>query len=192
MIRRIIPILACLALFCFAAPQGVATERADKVQITIAKLEIANNILPILMTKDQIRTFLPAIEKARQEETGLKKKEEQLLLELETQTNEALKNALEKNQVVPAETMGKIRSTFKAMITARQIFAKAQIDDMVSLVTGTLEPHQVKVAQNILDWSVYAPGVDKDELSDSQKLRIWTQAILMDPLTYDMLVQMSR
>jgi hypothetical protein len=55
----------------------------------------------------------------------------------------------------------------------------------------SLNAGQMKVAANALDFKLYNPNIKPEEIKEEDRLRLYVQEVLLDPLAYDLLVKMQ-
>lgn len=182
--------LALISVSVFAQAQPV-NQKATDIQAKIRQIDLMNNILPVLFRKDQLQQILPLIERARQAEANLLKQEEKILRDLEPTLDSAIKEGTEKQVVAKPELITKILNTFKGMQLARQVLSEEHVEKTLKLCEQILDEGQKKAAINALDPGFYK-GKDAKSFSDRDKLKFFVGGILMDPLSYDLLLKLNR
>lgn len=182
--------LALISVSVFAQALPVNQKSTD-IQVKIRQIDLMNNILPVLFRKDQLQQILPLIERARQAEANLLKQEEKILRDLEPSLDSAIKEGTEKQVVAKPELITKILNTFKGMQLARQVLSEEHVEKTLKLCEQILDEGQKKAAINALDPGFYK-GKDPKSFSDRDKLKFFVGGILMDPLSYDLLLKLNR
>ncbi|MBL8060346.1 MAG: hypothetical protein JNK63_06480 [Chthonomonas sp.] len=165
-------------------------KRADEILIKIRRMDLANQILPLVLTKDQLDKLLPAIEKARTEGRKAEEVELEMLTKVEANVDLALKEAYEDQKLPKQETMVQVASTFKTMRLRRGAITSDNVDAVMAVVEKELNAGQKKAAANAVQPSLFDPTLDPSKMSDTEKLRFYVQAILLDYEAYDVLLQM--
>lgn len=187
-----ISLFALVAILSVCASAYGPGSTADDMGLKIKRLDLLNQILPVLMTKEQIKKILPAIEKARAEEIKLSKAEKKKMDEFEAKVDKAITDAEEKGILPPAELMGQLAGLHSVLFTARQIVITGQVNEVTKALKETLNEGQIKAAANSLNPKVFRPDAKIDEMSDDETLKIWVQYVLMDPIAYDILIKIYK
>lgn len=165
-------------------------KRADEILIKIRRMDLANQILPLVMTNAQLDKLLPAVEKARTEGRKAEEVEYDMLVKLEGSVDTALKEAYEDQKLPKQETMNQAAATFKTMRLRREAISNENVDAVVAVLEKELNAGQKKAAANALQPSLFDPTLDASKWTDTEKLRFFTRAILLDNEAYDVLLQM--
>jgi hypothetical protein len=189
--------LLCLALLALNLVSAFAqsasdVERAETILIKTRKLELLNQLLPVLMTKEQIKALLPAIEKARANVRTIHKMEADDLKKLEAKLDESIKNGLEKGAVPPREQIQDIAKLMRAFQIRRQVAANENLETVLPVFMKELNAGQQKAAANSLDPRFFDPNAKPEEMKVEDKVRVFVREIVLDPLSYDLLVKLSR
>lgn len=166
-------------------------KRADEIITKIRRMDLANQILPLVLTKEQLDKLLPAVEKARTEGRKAEEVEYEMLTKLEPSVDAAVKEAYEKQMLPKQETMVTVASTFKTMRLRREAIIADNVDAVMAVLEKELNAGQKKAAANAVQPSLFDPTLDPTKMSDTQKMRFYVQAILLDSEAYDVLLQMS-
>lgn len=194
MMRFLIGLLVCQLLAGPAPAQSDAARQkdTDAIFVKLKQLDLMNHILPMLMTKDQLKKVLPAVEKARQRVRQAQVKEYEALKKYEGRIAEAHKKALESGQVPGRELLTEITNMFKAMEISRSLIADENTDAIVAALKSTLNEGQIKSAINDLNPKLFDASLKPEEMSADQKLRFFVKEIFLDPAAYDVLVLLSQ
>jgi hypothetical protein len=183
---------ACLLAFAPAtAGTGQSNAQATAIQRKMRQLELIDQILPVLLTKEQINKLLPTIQTARQEERNLQYEEAQALAGLEAKVDTALDNAVNKKQVVPVELAREIRALYAQALVKRSALVSKHSKAIGLKVVEVLDEGQRAAAANALDPRIFDASLDPATMSQADKLGYWATGVLLDPDSYDMLVKLS-
>ncbi|HVL38467.1 MAG TPA: hypothetical protein VM328_03655 [Fimbriimonadaceae bacterium] len=191
--RILLALLLCVA--SVSALAQTAEERArksDQIMIRVRELDLLNHILPLVMTKEQLRQILPVVERARQRVTDAQKKEFALLLTFEKKLDEAHKNAIEKSQIPGRELLIELSKGLQALEIVRMGIADQNTEDVLKAFKAIMNAGQLKSAANSLNPASLDPTIKVDEMTEEAKLRFYIREIFLDPLAYDILVRLSR
>jgi hypothetical protein len=192
-----VPLLFALlaALACSSPAQKLTPDQlkeSDRVLEKIRKVEIYNQLLPVLLTGDQAKLFLPILEKHRADADKIQVDEHRLLLQLEKELDVALQGAEGKGELPDEKTMKNALVHFQAFIMKR----KALIDDTVSkllmLMHEKLNAGQIRAAANAFNPAVFGMDVDKATITEDKRLDYWIRIVLIDNTTYPILVELSK
>ena len=193
---RFLAALLCIlvASISFAGSPAIQTQEARATEIgkKIRQLDLLNQILPVLMTKDQLKLMIPVIAKARNEERELSAKEFKMMAEKEAKVTAAIKEAKEKKLVPSRELVGELGQMYLAFSIGRQILVQSQVENVRLAMEKHLNKGQIKAAANALNPKIFDPKADMDAITEAQKLSLWIRNILLDPLAYELLVDLSR
>jgi len=193
---RVAALFAAALLFGCLCPtpssaQG-SPDRALEIGKKIRQLDLLNQILPVLMTKEQIKLIIPVVAQARREERELAAKELKMMTEKEAKITAAIKEAKDKKLVPSRELVAELSQMYLAFSMARRIMAEAQIENIRTAMEKHLNKGQIKAAANALNPKIFDPKADLESITEAQKLKLWIQNILLDPLAYDLLIELSR
>src|SRR5262245_56791849 len=94
---RLLSLLVTLFVVAHAIAQGSAVEkdrqnRSDNILTKVDQLNLMNQILPLVMTREQVRKILPPIEKARQKVREIEKVELEDMKKIDAKIDAALKD----------------------------------------------------------------------------------------------------
>ncbi len=155
------------------------------------KLDLYNQILPILFTKEQLRAILPSIERARQTVRETEKLEFEELKKLEKELDAALKDAESNQKIPPPELMTKVSNTLKKLSTARMLIVQMNTQAVYDAFMKATNAGQQKAAANSLNMALIMPGTKPEDVKDEDKIRIYVREILLHPMGYDILRKLS-
>ncbi|MCW5943500.1 MAG: hypothetical protein KIS66_14805 [Fimbriimonadaceae bacterium] len=184
--------VAALLVSAVASFGQPAAKVEDNPLIKIRKVELLNQILPVVMTKEQLDAILPAVERARAKVREVEKKEATELRAIEARMDTAIKAALEEGQVPKLEFVDRLRQLMWAMGLRRQTVVGENTESVLASLKKELNAGQLKAAANALSPKQIDPGVRVEELTQDDRLRMYVRFILLDPYTYDLLVALAR
>jgi hypothetical protein len=193
---KLIAIVCGLVMFgttIAAAPgmQRKSNPDADRILLKIRRLQIVDMLLPVLMTKAQIKALLPIVEKSRQKELDLEKKELVELKEFEGEIDKMLANAIKEQKSLPTDFVAKYRKIMNAFGLGRQFLVGGSAAEVLAEMKKTLNAGQLKTAENSLDPRLFGEK-EPDKMSSDEKLKLWIREVLLDRASYDLLVDMAR
>jgi hypothetical protein len=193
MTRLVLALLAVAALAVTAAAQPTAEQakRSEEVLRKVRMLDLYNHILPVLITSDQARQILPAIEKARQRVRDIQKQEALDMAALESKLDSALKAATDTGQVPGRPILAEVQKLFRNFTLRRALAAEENAQVVAEVFKKTLNEGQRKAAANSLNLSLISPGMKVEEMTEDDKLHVYIREIILDPAAYDVLVAIS-
>lgn len=166
-------------------------ERSTQIYEKNLKLDLYNQILPLLMTKEQFRPILQAVERCRQRVQETEKLEYEELRKLEGDIDKALKDAQEKQVIPPAELLTRISATLKKLGAARRLIIQMNTDEVMEAFMKNANAGQQKAAANSLNMAQFAPGMKVEDMKDEDKIRIFVQEVLLHPSAHDILKKLA-
>lgn len=198
--RLIAVVLIGVVALTMGFAQVTKEERAaksDAIQKKIRQLDLYNHLLPILLSKEQMRKILPAIQKARQLVTLQEKQELTELMGAEAKIDRALLEAKKDGKVPESTFLGTMASMMSKFNFQRQQVVNINLGMVSSAFREVLTPTQMKIAMNSLRIEQYDPTFDpkkfeKKEDLESFKFDFFVRMILLDPAVYDVLVELSK
>lgn len=197
-IRSLAFALAALLVFALAVPsfgQVTADERAKKADEVLKKvhqLDLMNNLLPLVLTKEQLGKFLPVMEKARQAVREQEKVEYDFLMKLSPKVDTALSEAKTKGKVPGREVINETWATFQMFTWKRKAIADENVANVQKAFEGAINDGQRKTAINTVNPKQFDPTADPKTMSDAKKMEMFVRNILLDPAAYDLLVGMLK
>jgi hypothetical protein len=194
--RFVIALLLSLLLLSGALTQSqIQTEKGKKtleIVDRVRQLDLLNHILPVLITKEQLKKLLPVIEKSRQNVRKAQDKEYDTIRTVETELNKAYNDALDKGAVPTREFLTKLMKMGQALSLHRALIADENTDELIKAMRETLNAGQTKAAANALNPALFEPGLKVDQMTEDQKLRFYVKEIMLDPLTYPVLLELYK
>ena len=187
--RLLVPLLFAVCLSTSAtASVAPSQDVATRILTKLRQLDLLNQILPVLLTKEQLAKLLPVIEKAREASKATERIELDELKKLEAKLDADIKDAKEKGLVTAKERTSEYTRVLAALRKVREIMVNDQLETVLKSVEETLDEGQIKAATN----SIQNPGDKESKLTDRDKLRRWVGAVLLDPLSYDLLLDLKK
>lgn len=196
--KRLLLLLGALALLLIglvspvAAQADAAADRSSEVLKKMRQVDLLNQILPLLLTKDQINKLLPAIERARQNVRDIERLEAQDLAKLDARLTEVVQAGLEKQVLPDREFLVELNKLVRAFAIRRQVAVGENVTTVLEAFDANLNAGQKKAAANSLNPKLFDPKVNLDTMTDEQKIRFFIQEILLDPLAYDVLKELAK
>lgn len=170
---------------------GVSKE-AEEIMHTVHKLDLLNQILPLVMDKEQIGKLLPAIEQARQMVKNTQKSELTEMQRVKAKLDAALKDALDKRQVPSRELLGEVANMYKVFEIKREAIARENTTNVLEAMKKVLNEGQIKAAAGALEPKLLDPSLDPKAMTQDEKLRVFVRVILLDPDAYDLLIELRK
>lgn len=184
--------LVLLAAPVFSLPAAAQGRASDRVLDKIGKTDILFNILPVLLTKKQILDLLPVLERARENVRKQMDKEDAFLKDVESIADAAYQKAIEKNLLPSEEERSKLGKALLAYRLGREKVAADNVDLVQPAFDRIVNAGQRKTAANSLNVRAFLPEAKPEQMSDSEKERLFIRFILLDSATYDMLTDMAK
>jgi hypothetical protein len=192
--KFLICISLLIALAAAAVAQPISTERgkkSDEIFLKLRKIDLLNQILPMLLTKDQINKLLPAIEQARAKMKLVLTSEDEELAKLQSRVDETYEKAIEKGEYPPKDFLTAVSNKTREMGQKRQFALIEMVEAVTKVVESTLNEGQRKAMINSFTPAFIDPSKKPDELSDSTKMRFFVERVLLDPLTRELLIEIA-
>jgi len=191
-------LLLCLAL-CFALVAGanaqLTTEKgskSDQINIKIHEVDLLLQILPLLLTKDQLNNdVLPALETVRNLEKKQLKLEDEALQNMEPDLDKALKDAYEKGAYPSKAIIGEVSKQTKDLGMKRLVVQLNMVSVMTAILEKTLNAGQKKALENSFDEKFIDPSAKAGTLSQEAKINFFVKRVFLDPLTYEILKKLA-
>lgn len=184
-------VLLALVGSASAQPQSEKAKRSGETLDKMRQLDLLNQLLPLVMNKDQIRKILPAVEKARQDVKAEENLEADLIAKYAARVDQAVKDGIDKGDVPDKKFLVELNALIRTMTMRRNAIAKDNVDLVLEAMKKNLNAGQLKAAANSLNPTVFMSGVKVEELKEDDKLMLFIREIMLDPLAYDILVRMQ-
>ncbi len=168
-----------------------AAKRSTEIMEKMRQIDLLNHLIPLAMTKEQIRKLLPEIEKARRDVRTQEAEEAKLLAERGAKVDKAVKDGVEKGDVPDKELLRELSALLRFFSMKRKEIGDDNTTKVIAVVKTTFNAGQLKVAGNTLNFGFYNPDVKPEEITDDARLTLFVREILLDPLAYDILVRMQ-
>lgn len=185
-------VVALLGALGFAQEPTAQQKAADLVLTKVKKLEVYNQILPVLMTPDQIKALLPIIEKHRAEAAKLEAEEYKWLSSIDKELSDILKSAEEKGKIPDEKVMETIVLYFNAFVIKRRALVNETVAELTKVMKEKLNEGQVRAAANALDVRFYNLTKPKEELTEAEKLDTWVRVVLLENHAYYIMLELSK
>ncbi len=185
----------CISLLAGAHAQ-ILTDKGSKSDLTNQKMheiDILLQVLPLLLTKDQINTkILPAIEKSRQLLRTELQLEDDALAKMDPLLDESITAAYEKGAYPARKVTDEVAKTTASFNIKRKFVEIQMVAAMTDVLKETLNAGQKKVMANSFDPKFINPDVKPDTISEDMKTNFFVERIFMDPMTYDVLIKLAK
>jgi hypothetical protein len=194
MMRRFSPLVILFGLLALA-PAQVSPDKSAKSNEVLAKLrqvDLLNQLLPVALTKEQIEKILVPLEKCRALVKKTADEEAVILAKLDAQVTPIVKAGLEKGNVPNVEQLRSLAEVIRGMQGQRAKVAFANTTAMTMAFTEATNKGQQRAAANAYSPKLVDPDLKLEELTEERRLQIWIQDVLLDPLTYDVLVAIAK
>lgn len=175
------------------AQTGDTIAKAEELYTKSRQIDLLNQIVPILLSKDQIKQLLPSIEKVRAKVKLIQSRQVEELSKFNAKMDEAIKAGIEKGEVPPAQLTKDLAKTYKAIGILQQAAVYENVNDiMMPEVLRIFNEGQKKSAAGAIDIKSFEPNAKVDEMKTEDKLKIYVREVLLAPEAYDLLVKMSK
>lgn len=194
-LRTFFAVLLLVALAMVAGSQQQPTEqqkRSDEILTKIRKVQLYNQVLPVLFTQEQVRALLPILEKHRAEAAKLENEEFKWLQSVEPQFTSALTAAEGKGATPDAKMMDEVVLYFNAFVLKRKDLVNETVASLKKTMKEKLNEGQVRAAANAFDPRGLQFTKPVEELTEDEKLDNWVRVVLMDSHTYYILTDLSK
>lgn len=191
-----LPLVALLSVGLAVLPTATQTPPktdpygVDPILQTLAEIDISNQILPLLLTKDQTNRLLTLLERARAEAKQQQKKEADALKALKPEADKVREEAVKLGKVPSQEFLTKVNDMFASWEKERlNIRAKNTILFMSS-VKEILNEGQIKAAVGVVD-KVYDEQLREfvENPTDDQKLAYYVVHVFFNDTAYEFMRQ---
>lgn len=164
--------------------------KVQSILDTLAEIDSANQVLPLLLTKDQIKKLLPVLEKCRNNVRNQQKKEADRLKELRVEADKIDAEAI-KGLVPSQEFLDKVDRLFKKFDNERTGVTIANGLILRDALKDILNDGQRKAAIGVVDKIFNAQDKKWEEGTPDLKLQYFALSVLMGDRTYDLLTKLS-
>jgi hypothetical protein len=147
----IVTVTAATSSLVLGAPaEEMPSQTRNKVWQKLHELEIANQILAIMLTKEQAIALLPICKKAQERIDEIEKKESEQLNNLEAEIAKSLEEVHQKQKGPSQEFLQKISDIFADMRKKRTFIERQNFQEVIQALQKILEPWQVTAMSNSL------------------------------------------
>lgn len=167
-------------------------KRSDEIMAKARKMDLLNQILPLLLTREQLDKILPAVEKARLTAKKTEIAEYEELLKLEPGLDKSLKEAYDHGKVPAQETLSSVAKTYRTLDLARGIIANQNIDLVQAVLEKELTVGQKKTLIGSLRPQLYDSSIDPAKLTDEKRMRFFIDYVLLDFHSYEVLMELQK
>lgn len=189
-------LVLAVAFTSISAAQAITTEKgqiSDAVMEQIHRIDLLNQILPLILTRAQINDkLLPALEKARSKWKELLSEEDSILSKLSPQVNETVTNAIDKQVYPTRELLTDIQAKTKSMQLKRTILQIQLVGDIDVVVKETLTAGQMKALLGSFNSRFIDPSKKPEELGDDTKRQFFIRNVFMDPMARELLIELEK
>ncbi|KAA0228664.1 MAG: hypothetical protein AKCLJLPJ_00479 [Fimbriimonadales bacterium] len=165
--------------------------KVEPILTMLEEIDVANQILPLVMDREQLNKMLLQIEKCRGNVLAQEKKEADALKRAEAEIKKAHEEAL-KGIVPKDEFLTKMNKMFADFTNDRNGVKLANALLLRDAMKEILNPGQIKAAVGVVD-KVYNEQTRQWEPGDTErKLIFFATQVLMNEDTYQFLVKYKR
>lgn len=186
-------LLLCLMLvFAIGGARAQSTDdkgaAASAIVLKGYQLELLNQLLPLLFTKNQWNKVLTAVESCREVVKSTERNELEELKKLDAKLTAAYTAAVEKGELPKPEILNELHGKFAAFETTRRFMAAQNIDKVFEVFNAVANTGQKKTAMNSLDPKRYGKV---EEMKDDDKLKLFISEVILNPISYDLMRKLS-
>jgi hypothetical protein len=175
-----------------ATPAFAQKTDAQRINRKVAQVMLYNQILPLILTKAQVKAILPSIEAARESERKLAAEESKVLARNEAKLDAILAAAKKDKRIPSNDEMAPVKSMIAAMTTTRQVMVNAESQKVSDALAKVCNKGQIKAAANSFDPRWFDRTLDPAKMTEADKVRLFVRLVLMDPEAYPILVELSK
>lgn len=189
--KRFLMVLS-LALALNGAVFAQGNTQSAAVLEKMRQIDLLNHLIPLVMTKDQIRKLLPVIEKARRDVKIQQDEEAKMLAQKAAAVDKAVKDGVDKGDVPDKQLIKELNAMIQFFTMKRRAIATDNVQMVFEVMKTAFNAGQLKAAGNSLNPKVFGdPGFKVEEMKDDDRLKFFIQEVMLDPLAYDILVKMQ-
>ena len=189
------PLFVSAFIFFMALGSPVQITRNDPHKIQpvldmLAEIDAANQVLPIVLTKEQIKKLLPVIEKCRQNVRNQEKKEADRLKALKAEADKVHAEAV-RGLVPSQEFLDKVNKLFDTFDNEARGVIIANTIIILDALKGLLHEGQKRAVIGVVDKIYNEETKTWEEGSDERKLGYFGIRVLLSDSAYQLLVKLS-
>lgn len=183
--------ILCLTMVVTSAALAQSDAEKDaysqKTFEKMRQIDLLYNILPLLLTKTQIKELLPALDKARSGIRGIRDTEYKNFHEYADIIDASITKAVQDNILPTRDDRAKLTRFLIALDGRRQAQVLVNVRAVKEAFDKVITPAQRKAAINSLIPTYFEPDLKPEELTDDKKEEIYVREILLDPQTRPLL-----
>lgn len=166
--------------------------KSEAIMAKMRQIDICNQIIPLVLKKDQVNKLLPVVEKARSKVTEAQKKEAEELNKVEGKIDAAIEKAVKDGVPPSKDIMNELsQMTLKWSLNRSQII-QDNTDMVYKAFFEVTDAGQRKAAANSLAPQLLDPSIKVDKMTEEDKIRFFIQEILLDPQCYPILLRIAK
>lgn len=191
-----------LSLFVVAAcllvgPQVVAAQtetsrRSEELFTKMRQVDMLSQILPAVLTTDQLKKILPVLEKCRKVVRDTEAKEVTVMTALEAMLDRSIKAGVDKKQMPKGDVKAKITTTVRLLASIRESVTADNVSKLYEVLKVELNAGQLRSVANAFPAKSIDPKLDSKNWTQEKKVKFWIRVVLLDPASYPLLVKLSR
>lgn len=189
--RNAVFFVVLLTLLTWLPSQQPTKRTIAEVQTMLGEIDVANRILPLVLTKEQIRKLLPVIEKCRQNARNQEQKEARELLAMADEIEKVHMNTL-KGVVPSPEFLAKMNEIFKRFENERNAVKMANGILLGQTLDEVLHDGQKRAIVGVVDKVFNEQNRKWEDASEGAKIQFFALGILMSEDGYNFLVKLNR
>ena len=192
--RSLTVFVALLGLFAVSSAQLTDAQRAesDLILKKIRQMELYNELLPVMFKPDEAKAFLPILERHRAEVRKIEQSEHKMLRPLEVKLDRVIKVAQETGKVPDTEVLLHALNLFRTFDMKRKALVDDTAEELIRTMRQTLNEGQVRSAAGAFNPMAFDPSLDPEKMTEDEKLSLWVKVVLMDHLSYEIMLGFSR
>jgi hypothetical protein len=196
--KRPLPFFVAALMVAAATPAFSQTIDAAKaahsqeVQTKMRKVDLLLQIMPLVLRKDQFSPILAELERIRKKQSEVLSREDDEIIKLEAKLDEALKKANEDGVYPSRELQLECVKLTRALGTVRNMARTDFASELFKVVDTVFDKGQKAIAAKSLDWKLMDPSLKLDEKPQADQIKFYLKLVLLDPLAYDVLVDLSK
>jgi len=196
--KRPLPFFVAALMVAAATPAFSQTIDAAKaahsqeVQTKMRKVDLLLQIMPLVLRKDQFSPILAELERIRKKQSEVLSREDDEIIKLEAKLDEALKKANEDGVYPSRELQLECFKLTRALGTVRNMARTDFASELFKVVDTVFDKGQKAIAAKSLDWKLMDPSLKLDEKPQADQIKFYLKLVLLDPLAYDVLVDLSK
>lgn len=194
MTKPLLALALLLAFPAFVSPQSAASQsgRGEEIMRKVGQLDALIQIVPLALSKDQISPILSAIERAHQKQRDVAALDAKDLEKVEAKVSKMVDEGINKGIYPPREAQKEIAAIIYAEGIRRNLLYDDMVDTVFKVCKTTLNQGQLKVMEKSIDPTRFEPPTKGVEMDADAKIKYYVRRVLLDPPSYDVLIQMSK